>query len=114
MKYILVKQIFQNVDMRYGEEKLYKIICEDKSTNITHPDQLRNGEVFIFKNKADHIMKILTNQGTFYKKLPKKQSFSGINRMQQILEQIGKCLGVNLKLSTKSRNTLSTINIISS
>jgi len=87
MATIRIVQIFQNVDLRKGEDALRDMTAYGMT-------RLEVGEVMLFINKRRNIVKIVGQHGMLTEKLPKEQTWDLSLRKEQIMGIIGKSFGI--------------------
>ena len=97
MATIKIMQIFQNVDLRAGENGLGNLLA-GKNMNI---ENLPDGYVYLFVNKRRNIVKVLGNSGIFCEKLKDKQTWDFKLRKDQLLGLIGRAFNIELTCSNK-------------
>ncbi len=93
---IKVHRFFVNVDMRLGEHNgLHKLLAD----NGIQKNQLGPGVVVICLNRRGNAVKVVTNNGILYQRLPDKQTWDWKLRRNQLMSLIGSAFGLTWNVS---------------
>lgn len=96
---LVVKQIVFGVDMRNGEHVGLK---RELGKLGIQTSKLETGELVFCINRAGNALKIVTANGVFYQKLPKKQNwdFGMPERWKQALDIASRSLNLRFSFSS--------------
>jgi hypothetical protein len=89
---VAIKQIFQNVDLRRGEDGLCQV------TRGAHREALNVHEVYLFMNRRRNILKVVGRRGAFIDRLPNPQTYDFRLRRDQILQAVGEYFGLDFDI----------------
>ena len=98
MKTVRIVQIYQNMDLRAGEDSLSRWLYN----NTKHKkNMMKLEEVFVFINRKRNIVKVMAMRGILTERLPDKQTWDFKLRRNQLYQLIGRAFGINWSMSNK-------------
>ena len=98
-----ILQIFQDVDLRRGEQKLAEVFSE-KTRQVRR--KFQTGEVVVFVNRKRNKLRIIAKKGMMSESLGKGQTYDLTLRRDELLKSIGKFFGLEFSVKKSAFDSL--------